>query len=90
MKKLKIEPLLTSRKGAGRINENCPIDLMEYVIPRSPYLKDTAPVCFVPKQIEVSEEIGRTVYDVTGVFEGKIDKSLLQQFKDLILSEQLI
>ena len=39
---------------------------------------------------KISEEISGTIYDVTGVFSGKVDKSLFQQFKELILSEQLV
>ena len=35
MKKVNIEPIMFSRKGAGRIDENIPIDLLEYVTPRS-------------------------------------------------------
>lgn len=35
MKKVNIEPIMFSRKGAGRIDENITIDLLEYVTPRS-------------------------------------------------------
>ena len=90
MKKVNIEPIMFSRKGAGRIDENAPIDLLEYVTPKSPTAIDNTPVCYIPKQITVSEEIGGTIYDVTGVFTGEVDKSLFQQLKELILSEQLV
>lgn len=79
-----------SRKGAGRIDENIPIDLLEYVTPRSAVAIDNTPVCYIPKQITVSEEINGTIYDVTGIFTGEVDKSLFQQLKELILSEQLV
>ena len=90
MKKVNIEPIMFSRKGAGRIDENVPIDLLEYVTPRTAMVIDNTPVCYIPKQITVSEEIGGTIYDVTGVFTGEVDKSLFQQLKELILSEQLM
>ncbi len=90
MKEIKIEPIMFSRKGAGRIDENIPIDLLEYITPRSTMAIDNTPVCYIPKQITVSEEISGTIYDVTGVFTGEVDKSLFQQLKELILSEQLV
>ena len=90
MKKVNIDPILYSRKGAGRIDENIPIDLLEYVTPRSAVAIDNTPVCYIPKQITVSEEINGTIFDVTGIFTGEVDKSLFQQLKELILSEQLL
>ena len=61
MKKVNIEPIMFSRKGAGRIDENIPIDLLEYVTPKSAMTIDNTPVCYIPKQITVSEEIGGTI-----------------------------
>ena len=90
MKKVNIEPIMFSRKGAGRIDENNPIDLLEYVTTRSSVTIANTPVCYIPKQITVSEEISGTIYDVTGVFTGEVDKSLFQQLKELILSEKLV
>ena len=90
MKKVNIEPTMFSRKGAGRIDESIPIDLLEYVTPRSAMTIDNTPVCYIPKRITVSEEISGTIYDVTGVFTGEVDKSLFQQLKELILSEKLV
>ena len=90
MKKVNIEPIMFSRKGAGRIDENIPIDLLEYVTPRPAEALDNSNFCCIPTQLSVSEEINGTIYDVTGVFTGKIDKSLFQQFKELILSENLV
>ena len=72
MKEIKIEPIMFSRKGAGRIDENIPIDLLEYVTPRSAMAIDNTPVCYIPKQITVSEEIGGTIYDVSGVLRAKL------------------
>lgn len=89
MKKLSIPPKLVSRKGSGRINDDIPVDFMEYVIPKPDEIKRMEEVHTVPDEIKVSEQIHGIVYDVTGVFDGKINKSLLQQFKEIILSEQL-
>ena len=90
MQKRIFDPIMFSRKGEGRIDENVPIDLLEYVTPRSAMAIDNTPVCYIPKQITVSEEISGTIYDVTGIFTGEVDKSLFQQLKELILSEQLV
>lgn len=90
MQKRDFDPIMFSRKGAGRIDDSIPIDLLEYVTPRSAEALDNSTLCCIPKELSVSEEINGTVYDVTGVFTGKIDKSLFQQFKELILSEKLV
>ena len=89
MKKLSITPKLVSRKGSGRINDDIPVDFMEYAIPQSDEIKQTEEQHIVPDEIKVSEQIHGIVYDVTGVFDGKLNKSLLQQFKEIILLEQL-
>ena len=88
MKKLSIAPKLVSRKGSGRINDDIPVDFMEHVIPQPDEIKRTVEQHVVPDEIKVSEQIHGIVYDVTGIFDGKINKSLLQQFKEIILSEQ--
>ena len=77
---------MLSRKGAGRIDENYPVNLLDYTFPQGGEKQDI--VCFVPEKISVSEEIDGTIYDVTGVFDQAVDKSLLQQFKDIILSQE--
>lgn len=89
MKKLSIAPKLVSRKGSGRINNDIPVDFMEYAISTPDEIKRTEVMHTVPNEIKISEQIHGIVYDVTGVFDGKLNKSLLQQFKEIILSEQL-
>ena len=89
MKKLSIAPKLVSRKGSGRINDDVPVDFMEYVISNPDEIKRMEKMHTIPDEIKVSEQIHGIVYDVTGVFDGKLNKSLLQQFKEIILSEQL-
>ena len=89
MKKLSIAPKLVSRKGSGRVNNDIPVDFMEYAISIPDEIKRTEVMYNVPNEIKISEQIHGIVYDVTGVFDGKINKSLLQQFKEIILSEQM-
>ena len=84
MKNVSFDPIILSRKGAGRINENEPINLLNYTLPQE--CDDREVICFVPEKISVSEEIGETIYDITGVFDQTVDKSLLRQFQDIILS----
>ncbi len=90
MKKITIKPSLVSRKGKGRIKADIPVDFMEYAIPESDEIKQTEELHSVPDEIKFSEQIHGIVYDVTGVFDGKLNKSLLQQFKEIILSEQVL
>ena len=90
MQKRDFDPIMFSRKGIGRIDDSIPIDLLEYVTPKPAEALDNSVLCCIPAQLTVSEEISGTIYDVTGVFSGKVDKSLFQQFKELILSEQLV
>ena len=90
MQKRDFDPIMFSRKGAGRIDDSIPINLLEYVTPKAAESLDNSALCCIPAQLTVSEEISGTIYDVTGVFSGKVDKSLFQQFKELILSEQLV
>ena len=72
--------------GGGRIKENLPIDLSEYVKPVDADEGIGYSVCTVPKKIAVSKEIGKTVYDVTADFDTEGKQSLFQQFKELILN----
>ena len=72
--------------GGGRIKENVPIDLSEYVRPVDADEGTGYSVCTVPKKIAVSKEIGNTVYDVTADFDTEGKQSLFQQFKELILN----
>lgn len=90
MKSIKFNPIMLSRKGAGRVDDSRPIELTEYIPRQVSELQNREVTCYVPKQIKLSEEIHGTVYDVTGVFDSEIDKSLLQQFKEFILAQQTI
>lgn len=72
--------------GGGKIKDDCPIDLSEYVKPADPDSNGGYTVCSVPKKITVSKEIGKTVYDVTANFDTEGKQSLFQQFKMFILN----
>ena len=77
-------------KGMGRVDDTRPIDLQEYVIPCSQSLRKTPiPVIPIPQKICLSKKIGGTVYDVTANFNIEGKESILQQFKNLILSTEL-
>ena len=89
MQKGNFKDILVMR-GMGRVDDTRPIDLQEYVIPKSKDLKDTPiPVTTVPKKICFSKKIGGTIYDVTANFDIEGKETILQQFKALILAKEL-
>ena len=72
--------------GMGRIDNSNGIDLEEYAIPQGRETVKRPPIQNIPKQINISRKIGRTIYDVTANFDIESNRSILQQFKQLILS----
>ncbi len=72
--------------GMGRIDNINGIELEEYAIPQGRETVKHPPVQNIPKQINISRKIGRTVYDVTANFDIESKRSVLQQFMQLILS----
>lgn len=48
MKKLSIAPKIVSRKGSGRIDDNIPVDFMEYAIPKPDEITETEEFHIVP------------------------------------------
>ena len=72
--------------GMGRIDKSNGIELEEYAIPQGRETVKRPPVQNIPKQINISRKIGRTVYDNTANFDIESNRSVLQQFKQLILS----
>ena len=72
--------------GGGKIKDDHPIELSEYIKPICSDEGVGYSVCTVPKKITVSKEIGKTVYDVTADFDMEGKQSLFQQFKMLILN----
>ena len=79
----------TALIGLGRIDENKPIDLREYVIENNE-VKNTAFIRLVPKPNNFSMKIGGTQFNVTTHFNCNGRESVLQQFKDLILRKRLV
>ncbi len=75
--------------GLGRIDENKPIDLREYVTENNE-VKNTALIRLVPKPNSFSMKIGGTQFNVTTHFNCNGRESVLQQFKDLILRKRLV
>lgn len=72
--------------GGGKIKDDLSIDLSECIKPIPSDEGIGYPVCTVPKKINVSKIIGKTVYDVTTDFDTEGKQSLFQQFKTLILN----
>ena len=74
--------------GLGRIDNSngIELELEEYAIPQGRETVKRPPVHNIPKQINISRKIGRTVYDITANFDIESNRSVLQQFKQLILS----
>ena len=72
--------------GMGRIDNRNGIELEEYAIPQGREIVKRPPVQNIPKQINISRKIGRTVYDITANFDIESKRSVLQQFMQLILS----
>ena len=73
--------------GGGRIDESAPINLQDYVAPA--FIEDNAVEIkySAPKKICFSKKIGKTIYDVTSLFDIESQQSALQQFKQLILAD---
>lgn len=86
LQKIKYKDIPVFISGMGTIDDSRPIDLLEYALPVSKEKNTAYPVKTIPNKITVSKKIGQTVYDITGCFDSECQKSLLQQFKDLILS----
>jgi hypothetical protein len=77
-------------KGSGRVDETRPIDLLEYVTPYDSTRKDSFQVQAIPMKMSFSMKVGNTIYDVSTCFDTEGKQTMLQQFKNLILSEKLI
>lgn len=89
LQKISFKDVLAIR-GMGRVDDTRPIDLQEYVIPVTQSIRKTPlPVISIPQKICLSKKIGGTIYDVTASFNIEGKESILQQFKDLILSTEL-
>lgn len=85
-KKMELNEMSFLISGGGRIDENAPIVLQDYVAPVFPERNAVEIKCAAPSKIRFSKKIGKTVYDVTGLFDIEAHQSALQQFKQLILA----
>lgn len=85
-KKMELNEMSFLISGGGRIDENAPIVLQDYVAPVFPERNAVEIKCAAPSKIRFSKKIGKTVYDVTGMFDIESQQSALQQFKQLILA----
>ena len=85
-KKIELNEMTFLINGGGRIDENAPIILQDYVAPVFLEKNAVEIKCAAPRKIRFSKQIGKTVYDVTGVFDTEAQQSALQQFKNLILA----
>lgn len=73
------------------IDENEPANLPQTLLPRCPDLRiESGKLVRFSGENEFSMKIGGTTYDVSTHFSTKGKQSVLEQFKELILSEKLI
>ena len=75
--------------GPGRVPDYEEIDLAGCVTPPDNTMEGI-PVRILPTQNSFSMKIGGTTFDVTTHFNEGGRQSVLQQFRDLILSEHLV
>lgn len=75
--------------GPGRVPDYEEIDLAGCVTPPDNTMEGI-PVRVLPTKNSFSMKIGGTVFDVTTHFNADGRQSVLQQFRDLILSEHLV
>ena len=73
------------------IDENKKINLSQEVLPRSPDIRiESRKLVRFSGENEFSLKIGGTTYKVNTHFSKKGSQSVLEQFKELILSEKLV
>lgn len=73
------------------IDENEKINLSQEVLPRSPDIRiESGKLVRFSGENEFSLKIGGTTYEVNTHFNKKGKQSVLEQFKELILSENLV
>ena len=73
------------------IDENEPVNLEQAVTPRCPDVRiKSGKLVRFSGENEFSLKIGGTTYEVSTHFSTKGKQSVLEQFKELILSEKLI
>lgn len=84
-----LESKILALNGPGRISDDVPINLTEYVLPIDIAYQEKV-VCRKHYQRRFSMKIGGTVFDVITHFNAEGRQTVLQQFRDLILSEHFV
>lgn len=94
MKKLEtftVNPNVVYMLPPKPIDENEKIDLSQEILPRSPDIRiESRKLVRFSGENDFSLKIGGTTYEVNTHFSKKGKQSVLEQFKELILSEKLI
>jgi len=73
------------------VDENEKINLSQEILPHSPDIRiETGKLVRFSGENEFSLKIGGTTYEVNTHFSKKGKQSVLEQFKELILSENLV
>ena len=94
MKKLEnftINPNVIYMLSFEPIDENEKINLSQEILPRSPDIRiESRKLVRFSGENEFSLKIGGTTYEVNTHFSKKGKQSVLEQFKELILSENLV
>lgn len=72
-----------------RINIALPIDLLEYIPNTNPAFKVNSKVFYYPDVLNFSKKIGSTEYIVSSSFEDEGQKSILEQFKKIIMESEV-
>ena len=94
MKKLEtftVNPNVVYMLPPEPIDENEKINLSQEILPRSPDIRiESGKLVRFSGENEFSLKISGTTYDVSTHFSNKGKQSVLEQFKELILSEKLV
>lgn len=73
------------------MDENAPVNLTQALTPRCPDIRiESGKLVRFSGENKFSLKIGGTTYEVSTHFSSKGKQSVLEQFKELILSENLI
>ena len=94
MKKLEtftVNPNVVYMLPPEPIDENEKIHLLQEILPRSPDIRiESRKLVRFSGENKFSLKIGGTTYEVNTHFSKKGNQSVLEQFKELILSEKLV
>jgi hypothetical protein len=90
IQKMELKEMPFAITGPGKIDETLPINLFEYIVPPNKYSNSQLILRLIPSTINFAMKIGGTTFDVNTHFNTEGKQSVLEQFKNLILSERLI